>query len=136
MPGLFGLFCGANVIGSSAYAEGTSPSWRNCRGNRLGELTTRFELEVADRRSVEAHVDAIVRKRALEFREVLEVLRREELQGACEALGLDAGGRDTILREREDVRGVPNAGHDRQAGIAVEREYATRERAAIEEFGS
>lgn len=62
--------------------------------DRLGELTTRFELDVADRRSIEAHIDAIVRKRSLDFRGVLEALRREELQAACEALGLDSGGRE------------------------------------------
>ena len=76
--------------------------------DRLGELTTRFELEVADRRSVEAHVDAIVRKRSLDFREVLEVLQREELQGVCEALGLEASGREKaklvarILRHEDE----------------------------------
>ena len=62
--------------------------------DRLGELTTRFELDVADRRSTDAHVDAIVRKRSVDFRAVLELLRREELQAACEALGLDRGGRE------------------------------------------
>lgn len=62
--------------------------------DRLGELTTRFELEVTDRRSTDAHIDAIVRKRSLDFRRVLDVLKREELQVACEALGLDAGGRE------------------------------------------
>lgn len=62
--------------------------------DRLGELTTRFELEVTDRRSTDAHIDAIVRKRSLDFRKVLDVLKRDELQAACEALGLDAGGRE------------------------------------------
>jgi hypothetical protein len=62
--------------------------------DRLGELSTRFQLDVADRRSSDAHVDAIVRKRSLDFREVLEHLRREELQAACEALGLETGGRE------------------------------------------
>jgi hypothetical protein len=46
----------------------------------------RFELEVADRRSSDSHIDAIVRKRSLDFRRLLEALRREELQAACEAL--------------------------------------------------
>jgi hypothetical protein len=61
---------------------------------RLSDLATHFELEVADRRSTDAHVDAIVRKRSLDFSRLLEVLRREELQAACESLGLDAGGRE------------------------------------------
>src|SRR5881394_1313988 len=62
--------------------------------DRLAELTTRFELDVDDRRSTDSHIDAIVRKRSLGFRRVLEVLRREELQAACEALRLDSGGRE------------------------------------------
>jgi type I restriction-modification system DNA methylase subunit len=61
---------------------------------RLSELTTRFELDVHDRRSTDSHIDAIVRKRSLDFGRVLEALRREELQQACEALGLDSGGRE------------------------------------------
>ncbi len=63
-------------------------------GNACRKLAARFELEVNDRRSSDAHIDAIVRKRSLDFRQVLELLRREELQEACEALGLDAGGRE------------------------------------------
>jgi hypothetical protein len=46
--------------------------------DRLNELSTRFELNVHDRRSTDAHIDAIVRKRSLDFRRVLELLRREE----------------------------------------------------------
>jgi SAM-dependent methyltransferase len=69
--------------------------------DRLAELTTRFELDVGDRRSTDSHIDAIVRKRSLDFRRVLDVLRREELQAACAALGLDSGGREkTKLVER------------------------------------
>jgi len=56
---------------------------------RLGELTTQFELDVSDRRSTEAHIDAIVRKRSLDFRHVLEVLRREELQEAWSGIRRD-----------------------------------------------
>lgn len=78
---------------------------------RLGELTLRFELEVSDRRSSEAHVDAIVRKRALDFRRVLELLQRDELKGACEALGLDSTGRDkaTLIERILDEPGTSNA---------------------------
>jgi len=75
---------------------------------RLAALTEHFELEVADRRLIDAHVDAIVKKRSLDFRELLEQLRREELQAVCGALGLDAGGRekaklvDRILGVKEE----------------------------------
>jgi hypothetical protein len=61
--------------------------------DRLAELTDHFDVEVADRRSTHAHVDALIRKRSIDFRRVLEQLRMEELQAACEALGLDSGGR-------------------------------------------
>lgn len=63
---------------------------------RLAELTARLELPVTDRRSSDAHIDAIVRKRSVDFRAVLEELRRDELQAACEALGLDPGGREKV----------------------------------------
>jgi SAM-dependent methyltransferase len=62
--------------------------------DRLGELANRFELDVADRRSIDAHIDSILRKRSLDFRELLGMFRREELQAACEALGLDTSGRE------------------------------------------
>jgi hypothetical protein len=62
--------------------------------DRLADFTERLELEVADRRSTDSHIDAIVRKRSLDFRRVLEELKRDELQAACEALGLDSGGRE------------------------------------------
>lgn len=61
---------------------------------RLAELTAHFELEVTDKRSVDAHVDAIVRKRSLDFRGVLEQLRREELQEICRTLGHSVTGRE------------------------------------------
>lgn len=75
---------------------------------RLAALTDHFGLEVADRRSIDAHVDAIVKKRSLDFRELLEQLRREELQEVCGALALDARGRekaklvDRILGVKEE----------------------------------
>ncbi|MDB4944541.1 MAG: Methyltransferase domain [Labilithrix sp.] len=100
--------------------------------DRLGELTTRFELDVTDRRSTDAHIDAIVRKRSLDFRRVLELLHRDELQAACEGLGLDAGGREKaklverILGVEADVQdlkatsstksSVPPAGRDGSQG--------------------
>lgn len=65
--------------------------------DRLAEVTSRLELAVSDRRSIEAHIDAIVRKRSLEFRRVLECLHRDELKAACEALDLDTAGRDKVM---------------------------------------
>ncbi len=62
--------------------------------DRLADLTAAFELDVTDRRSSGAHVDAIVRKRSLDFRTVLEALKHDELQAACRALGLEATGRE------------------------------------------
>src|SRR4051812_47763429 len=69
--------------------------------DRLAELTKAFELDVEDRRSSDSHVDAIIRKRSLDFTRLLELLRRDELQAACDALGFDSGGREkTKLVER------------------------------------
>lgn len=62
--------------------------------DRLRELTMYFDLEVTDRRSTDSYIDAIVREHSLDFRALLETPRREELQAACEALGLDASGRE------------------------------------------
>lgn len=84
--------------------------------DRLSELTTRFELDVNDRRSTDSHIDAIVRKRSLDFRRVLDALQREELQAACEVLGLDPGGREKAkLVERilgTGERGLTDAEND------------------------
>ena len=62
--------------------------------DRLGELTTHFGLEVADRRSTDAHVDAILRKRSLAFQSALEELSRDELKAISHALGHGSTGRD------------------------------------------
>ena len=62
--------------------------------DRLAEITTRFDLAVDDRRSLDSHIDAIVQKRSLDFTAVLDLLKREELQTACEQLGLDTSGRE------------------------------------------
>lgn len=82
---------------------------------RLADITGEFELEVADRRSSDAHVDAIVRKRSLDFRRVLDMMKRGELQAACAALDLDAGGRekatlvDRLLGEEETGASPPTS---------------------------
>jgi len=76
--------------------------------DRLAELTLRFELDVDDRRSTDSHIDAIVRKRSLEFGRVLEGMQRDELKAACDALGLDSGGREKAkLVERILGHGEP-----------------------------
>lgn len=86
--------------------------------DRLSELTTAFGLEVDDRRSGRSHVDAIVQKRSLDFRLVLEALTRDELKAGCEALNLDTVGREKAkLVERIlgcDSPGAESAGHDNE----------------------
>lgn len=62
--------------------------------DRLAALTAHFDLEVADRRISQNHVDAIVRSRRVVFADVLARLKRPELKDMCEALGLDTKGRD------------------------------------------
>jgi hypothetical protein len=61
---------------------------------RVAELTERFELEVADKRVHAAHVDALIKSRSVSFGDVLAQLARDELKTMCEALGLDATGRE------------------------------------------
>lgn len=62
--------------------------------DRLITLTAHFGLDVGDKRVVENHVSALVGSRNLEFADVLGLLKREELQKICDALGLDRGGRE------------------------------------------
>ena len=64
---------------------------------RLAELTGKLELEVADRRSSAAHVEALMKARGLDLREALSSLKRDELKAICEALELDTGGREKDL---------------------------------------
>ncbi|NOU30777.1 MAG: class I SAM-dependent DNA methyltransferase [Polyangiaceae bacterium] len=79
--------------------------------DRLAALAAHFELEVADRRSTTAHVDAIVRKRTLDFAALLALLTRDELKAGCEALGLDATGREkAVLAQR--ILGEPAEAED------------------------
>ena len=99
--------------------------------DRRGELTTRFELDVEDRRSIEAHSDAIVPKRSLDFSVVLNEFRREELQARCAALGLDGGGREKVkLVERI----MALASRSSVPDVADDERYPTRE-AAIASIG-
>ena len=80
---------------------------------RLAELAERFALDVADRRSIDAHIDAIVRKRSLDFEKLLDALQRDELKAACEALGLEA-----TLFARRDCRELATFAN--QLGDAVD----------------
>lgn len=60
--------------------------------SRLNTLTEHFGLDVGDKRVVDNHVSALIGSRNLEFADVLGLLKREELQNICDALGLDRGG--------------------------------------------
>jgi type I restriction enzyme M protein len=62
--------------------------------DRLSAITEKLDLTVADRRAHAAHVDAVVRARSLEFREVLRLLSRDDLKAICSALGLDASSKE------------------------------------------
>lgn len=61
--------------------------------DRLFDLADRLEVEVADRRSKNAAVDALSRSTALNFAAILEELTRDELKGICGALELDDSGK-------------------------------------------
>ncbi|MFO0643856.1 MAG: type IIL restriction-modification enzyme MmeI [Polyangiaceae bacterium] len=72
---------------------------------RLAELTAHFGLTVEDRRSNEAHVEAIVKKRSLGLRDVLDLLSKDELKALCQAVGHPAQGTKAALVDR--LLGVP-----------------------------
>jgi len=91
--------------------------------DRLSELTDHFAVEVGDRRVIENHVDAIVRSRSVDFADVLARLKRPELKAICEALGLDAGGRE--LQPLID-RILSPGGEGRDTGTTPARESTTR----------
>ena len=62
--------------------------------DRLISLTQHFALEVADKRVVENHLTALMRSNDVDFAHVLRLLKCEELQAICDALGLDRSGRE------------------------------------------
>src|SRR5918996_2399055 len=69
--------------------------------DRLTALSDHFALDVGDRRIAENHVNAIVRSRSVDFGELLGLLKREELQAICDAVGVDRSGREKeVLIER------------------------------------
>ena len=63
--------------------------------DRLTELTGRFGVSVSGN-LVEAtsHIDALIRSRRIDFADLLALLKREELQAMCDAVGVDRGGRE------------------------------------------
>lgn len=62
--------------------------------DRLAELTSKLDLEVADRRASAGHVAALTSRRAPAFREVLEALTRDELVMIRDATRPGAAARD------------------------------------------
>lgn len=69
--------------------------------SELQELATRFDLEVADRRSKEGFVDAVAGSRMVQLAAVLGDMSRDRLKELCRALALDEGGREkSALIER------------------------------------
>lgn len=83
--------------------------------DRLAEISEHYELDVDDRRVVESHINAIVRARRVDFGELLGWLSRDELKDICEALDLDATGRekqriiDRILASAPSTQGADGA---------------------------
>jgi type I restriction enzyme M protein len=88
--------------------------------DRLTSLSDHFGLSVGDRRVAENHINALVRSRSVDFGELLGLLKREELQAICEALGMERGGRDKeALVQRilaEASAPSPTAADDRSRG--------------------
>jgi hypothetical protein len=81
--------------------------------DRLAELTSEFDLHVEDRRELDSHINAIVRKRSLDFTELLRRLKRDELKAACEALGINERGREkTEIIARIMAELAPVSGED------------------------
>ncbi|RKH29781.1 type I restriction endonuclease subunit M [Corallococcus sp. CA041A] len=62
--------------------------------DRLTSLSDHFGLDVGDRRVIQNHVNAIVRSQSVDFGVLLGLLKREELQAICGALGLAQAGRE------------------------------------------
>jgi type I restriction enzyme M protein len=77
--------------------------------DRLVALADQFEIEVADRRSKDASVDALIRSRKLEFGALLSALSRDELKDICRALDLDDSGKEkaSIVERILGTGGVP-----------------------------
>ncbi len=99
---------------------------------RLGEIASSLGLDVADRRSKDSYVDALVRSRTIEFRAVLRLARRDELKGICRTLGLDDSGREIEpIVERILAMAAPGAAQGAEAfALAPDEPRAARARTA------
>ncbi len=60
----------------------------------LAAVTTKLNLAVADRRSQEAHAEAILGAKGVPFGDVLRPLSRDDLKVICRALGVDDSGKE------------------------------------------
>lgn len=95
--------------------------------DRLSTLTEHFGLDVEDRRVLDQHIDALVRARAVDFTEVLGLLKREELQGVCEALGVDRSGREKEALVARILAAGPATGDETAPAKAKAEEYVQGE---------
>ncbi|MGE6763271.1 N-6 DNA methylase [Corallococcus interemptor] len=120
----------------------TPQQWRSAleqlSRDRLIRLSDHFKLNVGDRRVAENHISAIIESKSVDFGELLGLLKREELQAICEALGLDRGGREKdvlvqrILNLSETTNEVETAAN---ASVAAQPQAGTSKRARTEKIG-
>ncbi|ATB47527.1 N-6 DNA methylase [Corallococcus macrosporus] len=106
--------------------------------DRLTSLSDHFGLDVGDRRVIQNHVNAIIRSRSVDFGELLGLLKREELQAICEALGLDRGGREKeVLVQRILNLGAPDGAEPppEDAPVADRPQAGMRKQARPEKNG-
>ena len=89
----------------------------------LAKLTEKFDLAVQDRRAAAAHVEALMRSRAVEFADLLSALQRDDLKAICGALGLDPSGREKevlvlrILAGPDAASAAPRANGTAATGV-------------------
>jgi type I restriction enzyme M protein len=63
----------------------------------LAAITGKLDLTVEDRRAQAAHVEAILKAKAVSFGDVLRLLSRDDLKAVCAALGLEPSGKEKDL---------------------------------------
>ncbi|RKG68508.1 SAM-dependent DNA methyltransferase [Corallococcus sp. CA054B] len=106
--------------------------------DRLIRLSDHFKLDVGDRRVAENHISAIIESKSVDFGELLGLLKREELQAICEALGLDRGGREKdVLVQRILNLGVTTDEVETaaNASVAAQPQSGASKRARTEKSG-